>query len=152
MKLVRFVPCLIAVLLGSPAALATDIDTAFQKFWAADSPAAAGRIAEEIAKTNITFDDALHRLKQGRTYTAQKGGVIQLQNRTSDGVEHYFAVNIPPEYDPARRYQVRFQLHGGIGARADNKPRGTGEIGPLAGAEQIYVLPYAWEDAPWSSI
>ena len=49
----------------------------------------------------------------------------------------------------AKRYQVRFQLHGGIGARQDNKPRGTGEIGALAGAEQIYVLPYAWEDAPW---
>src|SRR5712691_5994269 len=129
MTLTRFVPCLIAVLLGSTAALAADVDTAFQKFWAADSPTEAGRIADEIAKTGITFDDALHRLKQGRTYTAQKTGIVQLQNRTSDGVEHYYAVNVPPEYGPARRYQVRFQLHGGIGARADNKPRGTGEIG-----------------------
>jgi hypothetical protein len=125
------------------------VDAAFQKFWAADSPAEAGKIAGEIGKTGVTFDDALRRLKQGRNYTAQKTGVVVLQNRTEDGIEHYYAVNIPPAYDPARRYQVRFQLHGGIGRRADNKPQGTGEIGPLAGAEQIYVLPYAWEDAPW---
>jgi hypothetical protein len=145
-----FAPCLItAAALLAPAARAIDVDAAFQKFWVADSPAAAGRLAEEIAKSGVTFDDALHRLKLGRPYTAQPTGVIQLKNRTQDGVEHYYAVNIPPSYDPARRYQVRFQLHGGIGARTDNKPRGTGEIGPLAGAEQIYVLPYAWEDAPW---
>jgi hypothetical protein len=74
-----------------------------------------------------------------------------MSNRTPDGVEHYFAVNVPPGYDPARRYQLRFQLHGGIGARTDNKPRGTGEIGALAGTEQFYVLPYAWQDAPWWS-
>jgi hypothetical protein len=152
--MIRFSRSLITVaaVLASAGARAQShsaIDAAFQKFWAANSPDEAGRIADEIAKTNITFDDALHRLKQGRTYAAQKTGVIQLQNRTSDGVEHYFAVNVPPDYDPARRYQIRFQLHGGIGARSDNKPRGTGEIGPLAGAEQIYVLPYAWEDAPW---
>jgi predicted esterase len=124
-------------------------DAAFQKFFAADSPAAAARVADNIAKTNITFDEALRRLKAGRTYTTQKTGVIQLKNRTSDGIEHYYSVNIPPGYDPAKRYQVRFQLHGGIGGRSDNKPRGNGEIGSLAGAEQIYVLPYSWDQAPW---
>ena len=46
---------------------------------------------------------------------------------------------------------MRFQLHGGIGGRNDNQPRGNGEIGALAGAEQIYVLPYAWDDSPWWS-
>jgi hypothetical protein len=125
------------------------VDAAFQKFWAADSPAAAEKLADEIARTGIAFDDAYGRLKRGRTYSAQNTGVIQLRNRTEDGIEHYYAVNIPPAYDPAKRYQVRFQLHGGIGARTDNRPRGNGEIGVLAGAEQFYVLPYAWETAPW---
>ena len=96
------------------------------------------------------FDDAYQKLKQGRTYTPQKTGVFFLSNRTSDGVEHNYAVNIPTNYDPSKRYQVRFQLHGGVGGRPTNQPRGNGEIGPLAGAaEQIYVLPYAWADAPW---
>ncbi|MBZ5576015.1 MAG: hypothetical protein LAP40_05590 [Acidobacteriia bacterium] len=125
------------------------VDAAFQKFWAADSPAAAAKRASDIEKSGVSFDEALRRLKAGRAYTAQKSGVVQLMNRTEDGAEHYYSVDIPEAYDPGRRYQVRFQLHGGIGARTDNKPRGNGEIGRLAGAEQIYVLPYAWEDAPW---
>jgi hypothetical protein len=130
---------------------ATSADAAFQKFWAADSPVQAGQLAAEIAKSGISFDDALRRLQAGRTYPAQKTGVIQLSNRTSDGIEHFYSVNLPEGYDPARRYQVRFQLHGGVGGREDNKPRGTGEIGALAGAEQIYVLPYSWNEAPWWS-
>ena len=159
MTLARFASCLLttAAFLALPAAHAqtrsanSATDAAFQKFWAADSPVKAEKLAEDIAKTGITFDDALHRLQTGRTYTAQKTGVIQLSNRTSDGIEHFYSVNVPAGYDPARRYQVRFQLHGGVGGREDNKPRGTGEIGALAGAEQFYVLPYSWNDAPWWS-
>ena len=49
---------------------------------------------------------------------------------------------------PVRRYQVRFQLHGGVG-RPEPALRGSGSIGALAGAEQIYVLPAAWDEAPW---
>src|ERR1051326_3805667 len=124
-------------------------DAAFQKFWAADSPAKAAQLAEEIAKSGISFDDAYRRLRLGRNYTTQKSGVIVLSNHTSDGFEHNFAVNVPEGYDPARRYQLRFQLHGGVGGRSDNKPRGNGAIGALAGAEQFYVLPYSWDEAPW---
>ena len=127
------------------------VEPAFQRFWAADSPAAAERAAEDVLKSGVSFNEALRRLKQGRTYTAQKDGVVQLSNRTADGVEHFYAVTIPAGYDPARRYQVRFQLHGGVGGRVDNKPRGNGLIGTLAGAEQFYVIPYAWNDEPWWS-
>jgi len=131
------------------------IDSAFEKFWAADSPAAAARAAEDVVKSGVSFDEALRRLKQGRVYIAQKEGVVQLSNRTTDGIEHNYAVTVPAGYDPARRYQVRFQLHGGVGGRTDNKPRGNGQIGTLsgesAGAEQFYVIPYAWNDEPWWS-
>jgi hypothetical protein len=125
------------------------IDAAFQRFWDADSPTAAARQIDAVVKSGVLFDDAWSRLQRGRAYQPQSAGVVHLSNRTSDGIEHNYAVNIPPNYDPAKRYQVRFQLHGGVGGRADNKPRGTGEIGNLAGAEQIYVLPYAWDAAPW---
>ena len=159
----RFAGCLITVaaLLALPSAPAQNrytkaptpasgkADAFFEKFWAAESPAEAARLLDPIEKSGVSFDEALRRLKQGRAYTAQKTGVILLKNRTEDKIEHNFAVNIPPGYDPARRYQVRFQLHGGIGGRSDNQPRGNGEIGALAGAEQIYVLPYAWDEAPW---
>ena len=131
------------------------VDTAFQRFWAADSSEAAASASGEILKSGISFDDAMRRLKAGRTYTAQTEGVVQLSRRSTDGVVYNYAVTIPAGYDPARRYQVRFQLHGGVGGRIDNKPRGNGQIGTLsgesAGAEQFYVIPYAWNDKPWWS-
>jgi hypothetical protein len=154
MILPRLVGCLVSLTplwipSGAFAQNRSAIDAAFEKFLAAASPEAASRLAGDIEKAGVSFDDAVERLKQGRAYTAQNPGVFQLKNRTADGTEHYYSVNIPPAYDPGRRYQVRFQLHGGIGARTDNRPRGSGEIGALAGAEQIYVLPYGWEQAPW---
>jgi len=141
---------ILATLLLLPSARAeSGTEAAFQHFFAADSPDAAARNAEEIEKAGVTFDEAWRRLNQGRSYAAQQSGVVLLKNRTEDGVEHAYAVNVPAGYDPARRYQVRFQLHGGVGGRPDNSARGTGEIGSLAGAEQIYVLPYAGGDTPW---
>src|SRR5688500_17618519 len=91
-----------------PAAQApVSIDAAFQAFWAASSPTQAERRAEDVAKTGITFDDAYERLKRGRTYTAQKTGVVLLTNHAPKTDYHYH-VNIPDNYDPTRRYQVRF--------------------------------------------
>ena len=135
----------------SPQKPSAEIDRAFQSFFAAESPAAAESYIDSIVKTGVTFEDAFKRLRAGRLYTAKKAGVFQMSNRTADGIEHRFAVNIPASYDPARPWQVRFQLHGGIDDRTDNTPRGRGEIGALAGAEQIYVLPAAWDRAPWWS-
>src|SRR5436190_1307878 len=73
-----------------------------------------------------------------------------LSHRATDGVEYFYALNVPANYSPARRYQVRFQLHGGVGGRQNNQPRGNGES-PLPGAEQIYVVPYSWDASPWWS-
>jgi len=130
---------------------ATRIDGAFQKFWAAESPDSAAQAALDVEKSGVTFEDAIARLKAGRRYSAQQAGIVRFTNKTSDGIEHYYSVNVPENYDPAKKYQVRFQLHGGVDGRTDNQPRGNGAIGQLAGAEQIYVLPYAWHDAPWWS-
>ncbi len=128
------------------------IDAAFQKFWDARSPKEATKLVDAVLKTGVTFEDALGRLKRGRTYSPQQTGVIIATNRTDDRVEHYYAVNVPQGYDPATRYQVRFQLHGGVMGRSTNQPRNSGDIGNLAGAtEQFYVLPYGWTDAPWWS-
>ena len=131
---------------------AATVDSAFQKFWDAKSPADATKHVDAILKAGITYDEALRRLKHGRTYTAQKTGVVMTTNRTDDKVEHYYAVNVPAGYDPSRRYQVRFQLHGGVMGRSTNQPRNSGDIGTLAGApDQFYVLPYGWTEAPWWS-
>jgi acetyl esterase/lipase len=127
------------------------VDAAFTKFWDARTPADAAHAADAVLAAGVGYEDALKRLRQGRTFTAQKPGVVMLTNKTEDKVEHYFAVTVPPAYDPAKRYQVRFQLHGGVMGRSTNQPRNSGDIGALAGAEQFYVIPYGWTDAPWWS-
>jgi membrane-associated protease RseP (regulator of RpoE activity) len=137
---------------GRPAAQSPAVDAAFERFWSASSPVEAAPLAEAILRTGVTFDDAYRRLQRGRAYPARESGVVRMNNRTSDGVEHFFAVTVPDGYDPARRYQVRFQLHGGVGGRATNAPMGNGTVGALTGGEQIYVVPYAWADAPWWSM
>src|SRR5262245_37629117 len=88
----------------------TRVDTAFQKFWSAKSPDEADPFIDDVIKSGVTFDEAYRRLKTGRNYSAQKTGIVVLNNRTKDGVEHFYALNVPANYDPAKRYQVRFQL------------------------------------------
>jgi dienelactone hydrolase len=141
----------IAALAGRPAAQNAAADAAFAAFWAASSPGEAARLIDPIVRAPPSFDDTYRRLQRGRAYGARDTGVARMENRTPDGVEHFFAVTVPDGYDPARRYQVRIQLHGGVGGRASNAPVGNGTVGVLAGAEQFYVVPYAWADAPWWS-
>ena len=140
---------LAAGLSGRPAAQSSGVDAAFAAFWTAPSPEDAARQVDPIARTGVNFDETWRRLQRGRPYATREAGVQRLQNRTSDGIEHTYAVTVPDGYDPARRYQVRIQLHGGVGGRATNAAVGPGTVGALTGAEQIYVVPYAWADAPW---
>src|SRR5580765_5872385 len=139
------------VLAVRPAAQAPAADSVLNEFLGAASPAEAARIVDGIVRSGVSFDEAYRRLQRGRSYRAQATGLVRLKNRTSDGVEHHYVLNVPETYDPSHRYQVRIHLHGGVAGRADNTPVGPGTIGALAGAEQIYVIPYAWADAPWWS-
>jgi hypothetical protein len=126
-------------------------DAAFAAFFAASSPGEAARLTDPIIRAGVTFDDAYRRLQRGRAYEPRDAGVVRMDNRTMDGIEHFFSVTVPDNYDPARRYQVRIQLHGGVGGRRSNAPVGNGTVGQLTGAEQFYVVPYAWADEPWWS-
>jgi acetyl esterase/lipase len=97
------------------------------------------------APQTATFDTEYARLKQGRTYTrdVQTGAL-----RRRHGAYHYWLV-VPATYDPAKKYPVRFQLHGGV-MREDSSLRGDGSV-RLPGAEQIYIMPAGWREAPWWS-
>src|SRR5215831_5562622 len=153
MKLTRLASlALVVIAIAARAESPSPADAAFQKFWDARSPSDAAKLVDGIVKSGVSYDDALKQLRRGRTYTTQKTGVVMMTNKTDDKVEHYYAVNVPAGYDPAKQYQVRFQLHGGVMGRTTNQPRNSGDIGNLAGAtEQFYVLPYGWTDAPWWS-
>ena len=131
MKLPRFAwPALIAsvVLASAARAQSPSAVDAFKKFWEARSPSDAAKLVDVVLKTGVTYEAALQQLKQGRTYSPQKTGVVMMTNKTDDKVEHYYAVNVPAGYDPAKRYQVRFQLHGGVMGRSTNQPRNSGSM------------------------
>ena len=136
----------------SGAAAPPTVDAAFHAFWDAKNPDAAAKAAQSVAASGVSFDEARARLERGREYSKQvKRGVVRLQRRSILG-EFFYDVDVPDTYDPARKYQVRVQLHGGIMMRETSQPRGNGGIGALAGAEQIYLLPAGWRDAPWWSL
>ncbi len=136
---------------GLASAQSNAIEAAFAGFWAARNPAEAQRRVDNIAGSGVGFDDAYRRLRQGRPYSSQPVGQVQLTNRAADGVEHAFVLNVPDTYNPAHAYQVRFHLHGGVMMRSENRVVGTGTVGALTGAEQIYIVPYAWDADPWWS-
>ena len=122
-------------------------DAALAQFLAAASPADAAKLAEAVAGAGATFDEALAALKKGRTYKADAPKGISRTSRKVGELDFQYQVDVPQTYDPARPWQLRVQLHGGVG-RPDPTPRNSG-IGALAGAEQIYLLPTAWNQAEW---
>src|SRR5262249_50272633 len=92
-----------------------------------------------------SFDAEFARLKEGRAYSKNvPTGSIKKRH----GAFAYWLV-VPAAYDPAKRWQVRFQLHGGV-MREDDSVRGDGSV-RLAGDDQIYVMPAGWREAPWWS-
>ena len=132
----------------SPHAAAPAVGDAFAAFWAATNPDEAAGAAKRVLAAGAAFDDAYARLKAGRTYRADAPRGVVKATREAPGVDYPYSVDVPKSYDPAKRYQVRVQLHGGVG-RPTPQSRGDGSIGQLAGAEQIYVLPQAWAGAEW---
>lgn len=124
------------------------VDAAFEAFWAASDSDAAAEAALAVVRSGVSFDEAVSRLRRGRAYSASVAkGVVKLA-RKAEGLDFPYTLDVPHTYDPATRYQVRVQLHGGVGRPAPVL-RGDGSVGALAGREQIYVLPQSWSEAMW---
>ena len=124
------------------------LDDAFRVFWNAADRAQAASAAESIVRLAPDFDDAFQRVRRGRSYSGGVPTGVVRASHDMGGRTFAYSLDIPPAYKPSVRYQVRFQLHGGIGRPAATL-RAAGGIGALAGAEQIYVLPASWNQAPW---
>jgi hypothetical protein len=140
--------CLAAA--GAAAQPGVGVGAAFARFWNAKSPQEAQNASADVIASGVSFADAFDRLRRGRPYSANvERGIVHLSRRSGRDI-FYYDLDVPKTYDPARTYQVRIQLHGGVNGRDTSAPRGDGSIGALAGdVEQIYVIPYAWTGAPW---
>jgi len=125
------------------------VDAAFDAFFKARTAPDIAAASSAVGASGIGFDAAFSRLRRGRSYSADvPRGIVQASYRDDSG-EYFYTLDVPAAYDPSHAYQVRVQLHGGVGRIATNTPPRTDGSGRLAGAEQIYILPYAWRDAPW---
>jgi len=130
---------------------ASAVDATFANFFHARTAREAAAASDRIVASGVGFDEAFGRLRRGRVYSREvPRGVVQASYRSEAG-EYFYTLDVPESYDPARRYQVRVQLHGGVGRLEASGPPRAGSGGRLPGVEQIYVMPYAWRDAPWWS-
>jgi predicted esterase len=127
------------------------VDAAFASFFEARGPQETAAASDRIVATGIEFDEAFRRLKDGRAYSRDAArGIVQKSHRSETG-EYFYTLDVPAGYDSAKKYQLRVQLHGGVGRMEANTPARSGVNVQLRGAEQIYLMPHAWRDAPWWS-
>src|SRR5207237_4304786 len=85
-------------------------------------------------------------LKGGRTYAKEK--TVLARQMTSVGGESFEAlIEIPAEYDAARKWPLRVQLHGGVGRppQPGRQPQST----RISGEPQIYIEPQASDENAW---
>jgi dienelactone hydrolase len=141
---------LLVLLLGGlaiyPVHGAASIDAAFKAFWDAPTPSAAEKASHGVVSSGVSFSEAWMRLKAGRTYSMEKPGLIRRPSSVG-GVTIDNIVEVPAEYDPAKRWPLRVQLHGGVGRdlRDDPEPQSA----RIPGEPQIYIEPQAYWEAAW---
>jgi poly(3-hydroxybutyrate) depolymerase len=123
-------------------------DARWQAFWRAGSAADAAREAERLVAGGVSFDDAWTRLKAGRTYAAAPTGERSLRNTGPGGVAFDNVVDVPAAYDPARRWPLQVQLHGGVDRQNPEEGRRK-RPNRLPGEPQIVAHPFAWGAVAW---
>jgi len=126
-------------------------DPLFEKFFAAETPAEAVAAAAQLVAAGVDFDAAYARLKQGRFYGDEKRGEYALRWKSKSGPFFNNLVDVPADYDPAKPWQLRVQLHGGVGRPSPNlgpgQPARAGNR--IEGENQIYLHPSGWAAAQW---
>lgn len=133
----------------------TPSDPLLDRFFAAETRDAAAGMAAQFESHD--FDGLYRRLKEGRTYLEEKRGQYALRWRSKSGPFFNNIVDVPDDYDPAQKYMLRVQLHGGVGrpsptaqapGRAQTPVNGR-TPNRIEGEKQIYLHPSGWMAAQW---
>ena len=125
-----------------------------EKFFAAETPADGEALAAHFEP--FDFEYLYKRLKEGRTYLDEKRGEYSLRWKSKSGPYFNNVVEVPADYDPAKKLPLRVQLHGGVGrpspnAEAPGRQPTPGGRAPnrIGGEKQIYLHPSGWMQAQW---
>jgi len=132
-----------------------EYERAFDVFYAAETPAEIDAAIEKMGQ--LDFDVIYRRLAQGRRYLDEKRGEYSLRWRSKSGPFFNNVVDVPSDYDPARKWMLRVQLHGGVGRPSPNaQPPGRPQPSlngrtpnRIDGETQIYLNPSGWMAAQW---
>jgi hypothetical protein len=119
------------VLSTGPITASPASDAALSTFLDASTPTDAAKAADAVLKSGPSFDEVYAALKRGRQYKGNAPKGIVTRTHFLNGIEFPYTLDVPLNYDASKTYQLRVQLHGGVG-RPDAAPRGNG-IGQLAG-------------------
>lgn len=144
-------PALALGALATPAAAQRNsrLDQAMDRYWQATRDDDVDAAIDRLLALRLPFDSVANRLAAGRPYTAGvPRGLHNGRHRTSDGFDNHYTIVVPDSYDPARRYPVRFYLHGGT----DTPDRRSGEnwdAERFADSTRIAVFPSAWRGSRW---
>jgi predicted esterase len=129
-------------------------DQLIDKFLAAETAAEAAAMADQFAP--FEFDVLYKRMQQGRTYLDEKRGEYSLRWKSKSGPFFNNVVNVPSDYDPAQKWMLRVQLHGGVGRPSPNmlppgqrNAPGVRTPNRIEGDKQIYLHPSGWMQAQW---
>ncbi len=155
--MLRVVVIVAALVAAAAAQTPSPADTLFDKFFSAESPADAAAAGEQVAAA-VDFDTAYARLKKGRAYLDEKRGEYPLRWKSRTGPFFNNVVDVPADYDPAQKWRLRVQLHGGVGrpsptAQAPGRQQAPPVNGRtpnrIEGEKQIYLHPSGWMQAQW---
>ncbi len=126
----------------------TALDRAFERFWAAEKRGAMSRASEGILALEPDFADLLARLEAGRPYSDRVKTGRLLRSRLT---HFHYLLLVPSSYDPARRYPLRFYLHGGVNRPAPRRRDGSWWRGDPEATDEdhLVVVPVAWNEAMW---
>jgi predicted esterase len=124
-----------------------------EKFYAAETPEDLQALVAQAEPYD--FDFLYKRLTEGRTYLDEKRGEYSLRWKSKSGPFFNNVVDVPSDYDPAKKWQLRVQLHGGVGRPSPNaqqpgrQPTPGGTPNRIEGEKQIYLQPSGWVAAQW---
>ena len=129
-------------------------DPLVEKFVAAESRAEAESLAPQFG--SYDFDLLYGRLKEGRKYLDEKRGQYAMRWKSKTGPFFNNIADVPEDYDPAKKYMLRVQLHGGVGRPSPTAQAPGRQPAPdtlvanrIEGEKQIYLHPSGWIAAQW---
>jgi poly(3-hydroxybutyrate) depolymerase len=104
-----------------------------------------------VAAPSAEFTATYAKLKAGHTYKPQAAGDREMESLVN-GTLLDNMLNVPAEYDPAKAWPLRVQLHGGVGRqppRAGATPPRPLTNNRIAGQPQLVLQPRAWANTEW---